>query len=229
MTDLQSNNKLIQRYQAVTNEVNTLCNRFQTQVTLLAVSKKHTIESIEQIFQQGQRSFGENYVQEGVEKVQALNHLDIDWHFIGPIQSNKSRQVAEHFAWVHTIDREKIAQRLNDQRPSSMDKLNVLIQVNISKQDSKSGIAISDINQLATAITHMPNLTLRGLMCIPAPLDDDQLKQEFTAMHQAYLDLQKQYPTIDTLSMGMSQDLAIAIECGSNLVRIGTAIFGQRS
>lgn len=229
MTDLQSNNNLIERYQGVCDAVNQLCTQHASQVTLLAVSKKHPIESIEQIYQQGQRCFGENYVQEGVEKAQALRQLDIEWHFIGPIQSNKSRQVAEHFDWVHTIDREKIAQRLNDQRPSHSANLNVLIQVNISQQDSKSGIHINEVPELAKAIMAMPKLTLRGLMCIPAPSDERQLRTEFLAMKQAYEDLRTSNPQVDTLSMGMSSDLSLAIECSSTMVRIGTAIFGQRN
>ena len=229
MTDLQTNNNLVERYQAVRNEVCTLSQQYNSDVVLLAVSKKHSIESIQQVYEQGQTCFGENYVQEGVDKAQALKHLDIEWHFIGPIQSNKTRQVAEHFHWVHTIDREKIAKRLNDQRPSTLPKLNVLIQVNISAQESKSGISLEEIPALAQAINALPNLELKGLMCIPAPLGAEQLKQEFNAMHEAYQSLQQTYPQVDTLSMGMSADLELAIECGSNMVRIGTAIFGQRN
>ncbi|NVK39244.1 MAG: YggS family pyridoxal phosphate-dependent enzyme [Gammaproteobacteria bacterium] len=229
MTDLESSDNLIQRYLGVQQEVNTLAQAHNRQVKLLAVSKKHTCKSIEAVFAQGQRAFGENYVQEGTDKVNALSHLDIEWHFIGPIQSNKSRSVAEHFAWVHTIDREKIAQRLNDQRPESLPPLNVLIQVNISDQDSKSGVDLTQVDALANTIAQLPHLSLRGLMCIPAPQDDAQLKKEFLAMHQAYKNLQASHPSVDTLSMGMSGDLSLAIECGSNLVRIGTAIFGQRT
>jgi pyridoxal phosphate enzyme (YggS family) len=136
--------------------------------------------------------------------------------------------VAEHFDWVHTVDRDKIVQRLNDQRPDDLAPLNVLIQVNISAQESKSGIAINDIATLAQHIASQPKLMLRGLMCIPAPLDDAQLKTEFNAMHDAFNQLKAQYETVDTLSMGMSGDCALAIECGSTMVRIGTAIFGQR-
>ncbi len=229
MTDLESSDNLIQRYQGVQQEVDTLAQAHGSQVALLAVSKKHSSESIETVYQQGQRAFGENYVQEGTDKARALAHLDIEWHFIGPIQSNKSRAVAEHFHWVHTIDREKIAQRLNDQRPAHLPALNVLIQVNISDQDSKSGIELSQVAELASAIAQLPHLRLRGLMCIPAPQDEAQLKTEFLAMHQAFKTLQATYASVDTLSMGMSGDLSLAIECGSNLVRIGTAIFGQRS
>lgn len=228
MTDLESSHNLIQRYQGVKAEVEALAKQHDQAVALLAVSKKHPSESIAAIYQQGQRCFGENYVQEGVDKVNALKELDIQWHFIGPIQSNKTRLVSEHFSWVHTIDRDKIAQRLNDQRPAHLPALNVLIQVNISDQDSKSGISLNDVPALAEMINQQPNLTLRGLMCIPAPQDEAQLKNEFTAMHQAYEKLKQQYAQVDTLSMGMSGDLELAIACGSNMVRVGTAIFGQR-
>ena len=229
MTDLESSHNLVQRYQDVHNEVSSLAQQFQHPVTLLAVSKKHPASAIEHIHQQGQICFAENYVQEGVDKINALQGLNIEWHFIGPIQSNKTRLVAEHFTWVHTVDREKIAQRLNDQRPDHCTPLNVLIQVNISQQDSKSGIALQGVASLAKMIASQSKLCLRGLMCIPAPLETSQLKNEFMAMHQAYIELQTQFDSVDTLSMGMSSDCALAIECGSNMVRIGTAIFGQRN
>jgi pyridoxal phosphate enzyme (YggS family) len=229
MTDLESSNNLIQRYQAVHSEVDALAQQQKREVTLLAVSKKHCAENIEAVYHQGQNCFAENYVQEGVDKVNGLAHLNIDWHFIGPIQSNKTRLVAEHFSWVHTIDRDKIAQRLNDQRPDHLTPLNVLIQVNISDQDSKSGVSLDDVEALAHCISQLPKLCLRGLMCIPAPQDEIQLKNEFAAMHNAYKTLQTQYTNVDTLSMGMSGDLKLAITCGSNMVRIGTAIFGQRN
>lgn len=228
MTDLESSDNLIQRFQGVRSEVDCLAKQHNQAVTLLAVSKKHPAHSIETLFQQGQNCFGENYVQEGVDKVNQLKHLQIEWHFIGPIQSNKTRLVAESFSWVHTLDRDKIAQRLNDQRPENLAPLNVLIQVNISDQDSKSGINLSALASLADFIQQQPKLILRGLMCIPAPLDDTQLKEEFLAMHKAFTDLKANYDTVDTLSMGMSGDLELAIDCGSNMVRIGTAIFGQR-
>lgn len=229
MTDLESSNNLIQRYQAVLTEVEGFAREFQHPVTLLAVSKKHSIESIQQVHELGQTCFGENYVQEGVEKVQALQDLNIQWHFIGPIQSNKTRLVAEHFDWVHTVDRSKIAQRLNDQRPSGLAPINVLIQVNISAQKSKSGVTLKEVPALAEYVSSQPNLSLRGLMCIPAPLDDKQLRAEFNAMRTAFENLKTQFDSVDTLSMGMSGDCALAIECGSNMVRIGTAIFGQRN
>ncbi len=228
MTDLESKNNLAACLLSVTEQIKQAQSGLHPVAKLLAVSKKHPAEKIQQLFELGQRSFGENYVQEGVEKVQTLNNQEIDWHFIGPIQSNKSRLVSEHFHWVHTIDSLKIARRLNEQRPQNMPTLNVLIQVNISQQDSKSGIKVEDISDLASAISGMENLTLRGLMCIPAPLDEQQLKAEFSTMQQQYIHLQKSYPQVDTLSMGMSGDMALAIECGSTMVRVGSAIFGQR-
>jgi len=228
MTDLATKNNLAQCLSRVKQQIEVASATISAKVQLLAVSKKHPAHKIQQLLELGHARFGENYVQEGVEKVQKLNQLDIDWHFIGPIQSNKSRLVAEHFHWVHTIDTLKIARRLNDQRPVDMAPLNVLIQVNISQQESKSGITVSEINELASNISQMENLCLRGLMCIPAPQDDSSLKQEFLAMHEQFETLKKQYPQVDTLSMGMSGDLTLAIECGSTMVRVGSAIFGQR-
>mgnify|MGYP002700143113 CR=1 FL=1 len=231
MPELDASDNLAQQFTAVKSQIELACVQTQKSalsVQLLAVSKKHPAEKIQQLYGLGQSRFGENYVQEGVDKVQALADLNIEWHFIGPIQSNKSRLVSEHFHWVHTIGNEKIARRLNEQRPSQMPALNVLIQVNISKQDSKSGINLDQIEALATSISNMKNLTLRGLMCIPAPLDETALKDEFKQMQQAFLELKKQYPQVDTLSMGMSADLESAIECGSTMVRIGSAIFGAR-
>jgi len=231
MTDLESSHYLTPRFQAVKDDIAKACldiGRNPNSAHLLAVSKKHSIASIQQVYKLGQRAFGENYVQEGVDKVLALNDLDIEWHFIGPIQSNKSKLVAENFDWVHTIDRTKIAIRLNEQRPENTANLNVLIQVNISQEESKSGVTLTDIDKLADTIHKLDKLTLRGLMCIPAKQDAETLKKEFKLMQNAYAQLQKQYPNIDTLSMGMSGDLSDAITCGSTLVRIGTAIFGQR-
>lgn len=231
MTDLESSENLINRYQSVKQDIDSACSdtdRNAESVELLAVSKKHSIDSIQTIYTQGQRAFGENYVQEGVDKVTALASLDINWHFIGPIQSNKSRLVAEHFDWVHTIDRLKIAKRLNEQRPTDMPALNVLIQINISNQDSKSGIQLTELQELAEQISELENLNLRGLMCIPEDQATDALEQEFLDMKLAFTELKKRYSNIDTLSMGMSGDLHSAVKCGSTMVRIGTAIFGQR-
>ncbi len=209
------------------------CGRSPESVQLLAVSKTKPVEAILEAYQAGQTAFGENYVQEGVNKVQHFsqhypeNH--IEWHFIGPIQSNKSRLVAEHFDWVHTIDRAKIAQRLNDQRPSELEPLQVLIQVNTSGENSKSGVTDAEIFELAELISHLPNLTLRGLMSIPANVSDYESQlSEFQKLATLKQALEKQYPQIDTLSMGMSGDMTAAIDAGSTMVRIGTAIFGAR-
>ncbi|MFT6152700.1 MAG: pyridoxal phosphate enzyme (YggS family) [Bermanella sp.] len=231
MTDLETCEELTDRFSGVNQDILQACvdtDQNRANVSLLAVSKKHSIDSIKHIYSLGQTAFGENYVQEGTDKVQALSELNINWHFIGPIQSNKSKAVAEHFDWVHTIDREKIASRLNQQRPRDKSPLNVLIQVNISQQQSKSGISLVEVSALAKSISKMDNLSLRGLMCIPAEQEISSLKKEFKQMQTAFQKLKTEHPNIDTLSMGMSGDLLTAIECGSTLVRIGTAIFGQR-
>ncbi|MFH4895007.1 YggS family pyridoxal phosphate-dependent enzyme [Vibrio sp. Y42_MX_L11] len=209
------------------------CGRTPESVQLLAVSKTKPVEAILEAYQAGQTAFGENYVQEGVSKVQhfAEHYPDnrIEWHFIGPIQSNKSRLVAEHFDWVHTIDRTKIAQRLNDQRPSELKPLQVLIQVNTSGEASKSGVTEAEVFELAELISRLPNLTLRGLMSIPANLSDYESQlHEFQKLATLKQTLEAQFPEIDTLSMGMSGDMTAAIEAGSTMVRIGTAIFGVR-
>ncbi|ENO1232837.1 YggS family pyridoxal phosphate-dependent enzyme [Vibrio sp. Vb0937] len=209
------------------------CGRTPESVQLLAVSKTKPVEAILEAYQAGQTAFGENYVQEGVSKVQHFteHYPDnrIEWHFIGPIQSNKSRLVAEHFDWVHTIDRTKIAQRLNDQRPSELKPLQVLIQVNTSGETSKSGVTEAEVFELAELISRLPNLTLRGLMSIPANVSDYESQlREFQKLATLKQTLEAQFPEIDTLSMGMSGDMTAAIEAGSTMVRIGTAIFGAR-
>ena len=211
----------------------TRCGRASEEITLLAVSKTKPVAAIEEAIAAGQRAFGENYVQEGVDKIRHFAESpqsgELVWHFIGPLQSNKSRLVAEHFAWCHTVDRLRIAQRLSDQRPAGMQPLNVLIQINISDEQSKSGIALAELPALAEAIAALPNLTLRGLMAIPAPEADYQRQLAvFGRMNDAFLALRQRYPQADTLSMGMTDDMAAAIAAGSTLVRIGTAIFGAR-
>ncbi|RDL43259.1 YggS family pyridoxal phosphate-dependent enzyme [Marinomonas piezotolerans] len=200
-------------------------------VRLLAVSKTKPISDLEEAYQAGQRLFGENYVQEAVDKhLQLAAYQDIEWHFIGPIQSNKSRQIAETMAWVHTIDREKIARRLSEQRPSQLPDLNVLIQVNISDEDSKSGIRLENLMPMVELIRSLPNLRLRGLMAIPAPqvTEADQM-QVYQPLKQAFETLKAKDQDIDTLSIGMSGDLSAAIASGSTMVRVGTAIFGERA
>lgn len=201
-------------------------------VRLIAVSKTQPATAIAQAYDWGQRAFGENYLQEALEKqVQLAALTDIEWHFIGPIQSNKTRPIAENFAWVHSIDREKVAQRLNDQRPANLPPLQVCLQVNIDDETSKSGVKLSEALPLANAINKLPRLSLRGLMCIPAASNSEvQQHAAFAKLKLALADLQKQGLTgLDTLSMGMSGDMESAITEGATFVRVGTDIFGARA
>lgn len=198
-------------------------------VTLLAVSKTQPAENLRIAFNEGQRDFGENYLQEALEKIEALKDLDICWHFIGPLQSNKTRAVAENFHWMHTVDRLKIAKRLSEQRPANLPPLNICIQVNVSDEVSKSGCKPDKLEELATEIVKLPNLCLRGLMAIPkASENSDEQRQAFARMKQLLKQLQLTHDSVDTLSMGMSGDMDSAISEGATIVRIGTAIFGAR-
>jgi pyridoxal phosphate enzyme (YggS family) len=210
-------------------EATRACGRAPDTVTLLAVSKTQSAATVREAFDAGQRHFGENYVQEALEKIAALPLPGLVWHFIGPIQSNKTRDIATHFAWVHSVDRLKIATRLNEQRPAGMAPLNVCIQVNISQEDSKSGVALEEVEALCEALQALPQLRLRGLMAIPAPCEDPLQQRAVYAPLAALLQrLQLRFPEMDTLSIGMSGDCAAAIAEGSTLVRVGTAIFGAR-
>jgi len=209
-------------------------NRPRSAVQLLAVSKTFPFEAVLDAMQAGQRAFGENYLQEGVDKIAAVAAaapgVPLEWHFIGPIQSNKTRPIAENFAWVHAIDRLKIAQRLSEQRPANLSPLNVCLQVNISGEASKSGVPPADLPDLARQVAALPNLRLRGLMAIPEP-ESDAAKQHlpFEQVRLLYEQLQRDGMALDTLSMGMSGDLAAAIAEGATIVRIGSAIFGARN
>jgi pyridoxal phosphate enzyme (YggS family) len=206
-----------------------LANRHSGSVSLLAVSKTKPDRYIRAAWKAGQRAFGENYAQEAEEKARRLDDLAIEWHCIGPIQSNKTRGLAETMAWVHSIDRFKIARRLSDQRPQHLPPLNLCLQVKLSDEPSKSGIAPSEIPTLAAQITELPNLSLRGLMAIPAATSDyQQQRMAFKQLQSLLFELQKQHPEVDTLSMGMSGDLEAAVVEGSTLVRVGTDIFGAR-
>ena len=198
-------------------------------ICLIAVSKTRTAKDIRAAFELGQASFGENYLQEALEKQEQLTDLNICWHFIGPIQSNKTRSIAENFDWVQTVDRNKIAQRLNDQRPAHLKPLNICIQINLDNEASKSGATIEAAFGLAQTINELPNLVLRGVMYIPAPQPDysNQL-QTCKRAFEGFQLLQNKFSTLDTLSLGMSSDLEAAIEAGSTMVRIGTDIFGPR-
>lgn len=203
-------------------------------IRLLAVSKTFGPDAILEAVQAGQKAFGENYLQEALDKMAALRTLQpdlerLEWHFIGPIQSNKTRPIAEHFDWVHSVERDKIAQRLSDQRPDHLPPLNVCLQINISGEASKSGATLEQAPELAHAVARMPHLTLRGLMAIPEPADDvEQQRLPFKRLRQLFDQLRTQGLAIDTLSIGMSADITAAIAEGSTLVRVGTAIFGKR-
>ncbi|KNZ31237.1 MAG: hypothetical protein AD742_18815 [Methylibium sp. NZG] len=200
-------------------------------VTLLAVSKTFGPAAVRDAFEAGERRFGENYVQEGIDKIAALGDLRarIEWHLIGPLQSNKTRVVAEQFDWVHSVDRLKIAQRLSEQRPQHLPPLQVCLQVNISGEASKSGLAVAEVIDAACAVAALPRLRLRGLMAIPEPAAsfDDQ-RRPHRALRELLGALQAQGQPVDTLSMGMSADLEAAVAEGATIVRVGTAIFGGR-
>jgi len=224
---------IAENLQAVRRQIDNSVQRFQRMpgsITLLAVSKTHPVETIREAYRCGIKDFGENYVQEAVDKIMQLTVPDITWHFIGPIQSNKTREIAEHFQWVHSVDRLKIAARLNEQRPAQLPPLNVCIQVNISQEDSKSGLALAEAPALCNAISTMTHLRLRGLMAIPAPCENfEQQRRIYQPLAAVFRELSYRYPYFDTLSIGMSSDYAAAIAEGSTIVRIGTAIFGSRT
>lgn len=200
------------------------------QVQLLAVSKTRPVSEIEQAFQAGQKAFGENYLQEALEKITTLADLPLEWHYIGRIQSNKTRPIAEHFDWVHTISDIKHARRLSEQRPAHLADLNVCIQVNISEDPNKAGVVADQTIEIGKAIQVMPRLKLRGLMTIPEATEDPNKTRAFFKKLSALRDtMNNDGFSLDTLSMGMSGDMNIAIEEGSSIVRIGTAIFGPRA
>ena len=198
-------------------------------VTLLAVSKTQPVAAIQTAYAAGQRDFGESFVQEAIPKIDALGHSDICWHFIGHVQSNKTRDIAHHFDWVHTIDRLKIAQRLNDQRPHYAKPLAACIQVNLAEEPQKGGVQATDLVPLARAVAELPRLSLRGLMTIPpANASDAAIAELFDELRDWLARLNGEGLDLDTLSMGMSADLEIAIAHGATIVRIGTAVFGPR-
>ena len=192
------------------------------EVQLIAVSKTRSNSEIQEAVYAGQVHFGENYLQESLDKISFFKERELIWHFIGPIQSNKTALIAENFDWVHSVDRLKIAKRLSDQRDPSLSKLNILIQINIDEEQTKSGLLLKDVNEIISEVSDLPNLSLRGFMCIPNP---ENSVKSFSEM----ADLISKYPFLDTLSMGMSSDLELAIQNGATLVRVGTDIFGPRS
>jgi hypothetical protein len=219
--------------QAVKSRIVAACaaaGRDPATVTLLAVSKTWPAGAVREAVAAGQRAFGENYVQEAVVKAGALADLGLDWHFIGPLQSNKTRPVAETFAWVHSIDRLKLAERLSAQRPAGLPPLQVCVQVNVSGEESKSGCTAAEAPDLCRAVAALPNLALRGLMAIPEPAQKSAVAARRFAELRALRDrLNEAGLRLDTLSMGMSDDLEAAIMAGATIVRVGTAIFGERA
>ncbi len=224
--DIKNN---LQKIRRQITEICTACGRPDSDVMLLAVSKTKPVEAIKAAWEAGQQDFGENYLQEAVSKIEQLRPLPLRWHFIGSIQSNKTRPIAENFDWVHTIASFKHARRLNDQRPAGLPELNICIQVNISKDPGKSGIRAEDTLALVQQISQLPRLKLRGLMTIPeATGDTDKQRQFFRQLAELRAKINAQGYPLDMLSMGMSGDMQIAIEEGSTIVRIGTAIFGKR-
>ena len=221
---------LPQRYTTLKQRIAKACQqagRDSAEVGLLAVSKTRSVTEVQALAALGQGSFGENYVSEALPKIAALPELS--WHFIGPLQSNKSRQVAEHFDWVHSVDRLRLVERLAAQRNPAQTPLQVLIQVNLDAETQKAGCLPADIDTLAAAIVQQPTLRLRGLMAIPAPrVAWAEQVAVFTQLRRLFIDLAEQYPGVDTLSAGMSDDLEAAIHCGATLVRVGSALFGPR-
>lgn len=207
-------------------------NKYRTEgdlIRLIAVSKTRPSEMILTAHEQGQKDFGESYVQEAIDKIEQLEDMDICWHFIGPVQSNKTSKIAQYFDWCQSVDRLKIARRLSNQRPDDKPPLNICIQLNVSHELTKSGTSVNEALELARAIDSLPNLVLRGLMAIPMKTDNfDSQREAFAEMYELYTQLKDQYDTVDTLSMGMSGDMEAAIAEGSNMVRVGTDIFGPR-
>ena len=204
----------------VTSRINSIeCNH---EVQLIAVSKTRSTAEIQEAINAGQVHFGENYLQESLDKISFFKESKLIWHFIGPIQSNKTALIAENFDWVHSVDRLKIAKRLSDQRDPILGKLNVLIQINIDEEQTKSGLLLKDVNEIISEVSDLPNISLRGFMCIPSPKNSAMSFKEMA-------NLISKYPFLDSLSMGMSSDLELAIKNGATFVRVGTDIFGPRS
>jgi len=222
-------NKLAQIYKNI-SVAEKLYHRAEGSVRLLAVSKTRPVDEIMSAINEGQRHFGENYCQEAIEKIEVIDQPDLIWHFIGPVQSNKTRQIACHFDWVHTVNRIKIAQRLNETRPEDLAPLNICVQVNISGEDSKSGISIDMVADFINELDQFKRLKVRGLMSLPAPASDfDEQRKPFSILNHELQTLRLSRPDLDTLSIGTTQDMEAAIAEGATIVRIGTALFGPRN
>ena len=220
--------KIKKNIDLVRDEIKQNSHKTKKDIRLVAVSKGQSYIAIKSAFDAGQKIFGENYLQEALEKKKLLENLEIEWHFIGPIQSNKCKLISENFSWVQTVDRIKIVNKLNQYRHSK-NPLNICIQVNISEENTKSGIGLNDVKQFAKLISNLKNLKLRGVMAIPSKKNENQnLVSQYRLLKKLYEDLKITYSSVDTLSIGMSNDYLLAIENGANLVRIGTKIFGAR-
>ncbi|MDC6466814.1 YggS family pyridoxal phosphate-dependent enzyme [Methylophilaceae bacterium] len=220
--------KIKKNIDLVRDEIKQNSHKTKKDIRLVAVSKGQSYIAIKSAFDAGQKIFGENYLQEALEKKKLLENLEIEWHFIGPIQSNKCKLISENFSWVQTVDRIKIVNKLNQYRHSK-NPLNICIQVNISEENTKSGIGLNDVKQFAKLISNLKNLKLRGVMAIPSKTNEKQnLVSQYRLLKKLYEDLKITYSSVDTLSIGMSNDYLLAIENGANLVRIGTKIFGAR-
>ena len=220
--------KIKENINLVRDEIKQNSHKTKKDIRLVAVSKGQSYIAIKSAFDAGQKIFGENYLQEALEKKKLLENLEIEWHFIGPIQSNKCKLISENFSWVQTVDRIKIVNKLNQYR-NSKNPLNICIQVNISEENTKSGIGLNDVKQFAKLISNLKNLKLRGVMAIPSKTNENQnLVSQYKLLKNLYEDLKISYSSVDTLSIGMSNDYLLAIENGANLVRIGTKIFGAR-
>ena len=220
--------KIKENIKFVRDEIEQHSLKTEKNIRLVAVSKGQNYSAIKSAFDAGQKLFGENYLQEALEKKNSLQNLEIEWHFIGPIQSNKCKLISENFSWVQTVDRIKIANKLNHYRDSET-PLNICIQVNISDENTKSGISLNEVNQFAELISNLKNLKLRGVMAIPSKVNERQaLVSQYKLLKSLYEELKINYSSVDTLSIGMSSDYLLAIENGANLVRIGTKIFGAR-
>ncbi len=227
MTTISDN---LQAVRARIQEATRHSGRFPEEVGLIAVSKNWPAACVRTAAEAGQKAFGENYVQEGADKIREVGLPGLEWHFIGPLQSNKTRLVAEAFHWVHSVDRLKIAERLSGQRPETMPPLQICLQVKLSNEDTKSGVPVDDVLTLARQVARLPRLKLRGLMALPAVETDFSLQRlPFRRLREALNVLRQEGLTVDTLSMGMSNDLEAAIAEGATLVRVGTAIFGERN
>ncbi len=225
--------KIIDNLIHIRNEISVAEKRFKrrpSSVCLLAVSKTRTTDEIMAAIEGGQHHFGENYCQEALKKIETIDNPDLVWHFIGPIQANKARQIATHFDWVHTVDRIKIARRLNEMRPKDKPALNVCVQINISGEESKAGITLDDVGDFMDELDQFKHLKIRGLMSLPAPASDfDKQRIPFSILNKKLQELRSSRPELDTLSIGTTQDMTAAIAEGATIVRIGTALFGSRN